>query len=200
MKWDLYCLITNFFHSVSVSALAKTNNNWDNLYGHINKCMEVIGTDKKPNFIAVDFIGSAGDLKMITEFYNDGGIIFYEGNDSTKDIVCGLSGKKSRNSRSGHHGCENDEARSAKIFNTAKGTKFSVYDDPEGPQQSADWFGFGKLDDFSVITVIKDVGSGGCLVPTFEKKYSSDCFRMEYFKKDGLYKKVSYFSVQPPED
>jgi len=130
---------------------------------------------------------AASRYHIDTDFFNDGGIIFYKGNRAAvQDILCGKSGKKTREFRYDSY-CANDYARSAKIFNTRKGTAFAVYDNSN----------LSMEDDFAIIEVTKDIDDVGCFVDTFQSSTTSCGVRVTYYRNNGLDGKVSAWSIQP---
>ncbi|EDM68919.1 hypothetical protein PE36_19980 [Moritella sp. PE36] len=178
----------NHFPNVPHSGIAASDNNWDGLYPRIiDTCMPATLLDKKPNFIAVDFI-EQGDVQEITEVLNEGGVIFYEGNGATQNIVCGIGGDKTRYIPSGEHGCENDEARSAKLVDVQAGTTIVVYDSPSG----------NTNDDYTVIQIKHNLSE--YVIDSFESNVSNAAVNQWAFHNNGLDGKISYFEVFKPGD
>merc|ERR1719330_1195618 len=107
---------------------------------------------------------------------NQGGVIFYEGNSASQNIVCGLAVGKKREVQGGNEGCENDEARSARFLNVPAGTNLVVFDSPSKDKQ----------DDFTSITVKTDIGQDGQVVSSFESSFSNTYFNVVSFRNNGL--------------
>ncbi|ELU8564822.1 hypothetical protein [Vibrio parahaemolyticus] len=166
------------------------DNSWDGLYPRVvDTCIPATGLNIKPNFVALDFI-SDGDGKQIVDVLNHGGIVFYEGNNAEQNIVCGIGAGIHQDFSAGNNGCENDEARSAKLVNVKKGTSFAVFDSPDR----------NLSDDFTIITVNEDIGEPGVVINSFEETYSNNKVSVDYFRYNGLDGKVSRFEVKPDGD
>ena len=188
----------NHFPDCSAAGVESENNKWSSLGKHIFTCMHVlegIGTLRKPNFIAVDFISDGGDPHEITDVIMNGGIILWEGNGATQDIVCGIPTNRHEfyNFKGDNDGlgCENDEARSASFFSVPKGTRIRVCDSED----------CASSDDRSDIYAVgRSVLFFGPVISTFEENYNDALFRQVYDKDNGLDGKVSKAEIWVSED
>ena len=186
--WSRLFTMNHFGQTGDVVA-AGNDNNWDGLYPRISPtCTLEAQLGSKPNFLAADYINT-GDVQEITEVMNDGGVIFYEGNNATQNIVCGMSLTENRTFTGGQHGCENDEARSAKLVGVRAGTEFYVYDSPSGSLE----------DDFARVFVKKNIGTNGAVINSFEQNIDTEFYSVEFFRNNGLDGKISRWEVSPPK-
>lgn len=177
-KWSRLFTMNHFYTANGIDIFGRTSNtdsvnSWDGLFPRIELCVNKTKMKKFPNFIPVDYV-EKGDLVEITETLNYGGIIFYEGNNATKDIVCGLSVGRNRTIKRGDKGCSNDDARSAKLVNVPAGTKFRVYDSPDGDYD----------DDWAEVEVLKDIGKQGYVLKHFQQGYTDSKIRISYYGDD----------------
>jgi hypothetical protein len=178
--------VMNHFHGVPEEMHARTDNRFDLLQQRVDSyCKPAAG--RTPNFVALDHVHQ-GDPIEYASVLTQGGIVFYEGNNATQDIVCGLPGRYSLsiNAQSvGSHGCENDEARSARIVNAKAGMRFTVYDSPSG----------STGDDWTEIAVLRDAPS--ITINSFQVSRNDGTVRVTHHSKNGLDGKISRFVVSP---
>ncbi|BDU18823.1 hypothetical protein [Dyella sp. GSA-30] len=179
--------VMNQFHGVSLGLHARLDNRFDRLLDRVdNYC--AIPAMRKPNFIAVDHY-EQGDGLAFSGVVTQGGVIFYRDNAAGGDIVCGVPGRVhiDANIKNGDFtGCENDEARSARIANLPAGTRISVYDSPDG----------NTSDDYTTIVLRKDVTN--LIVPSFETTGTNADWEITYRRKNGLDGKISRIVIDPP--
>ena len=130
---------------------------------------------------------------QIADFTNNSGIILFEGNDLTQDIVCGIDTSFSRNinMQSNSIGCENDEARSILFSDIAAGTLITLYDSPSR----------SKEDDFVIIYIKRYIGSmydgQAHYVGTFETDViNNEYISMDFYRNNGLDGKLSYITIE----
>lgn len=190
INWTRLFTMNHFRNAFESRFRAGDDNNWDGLYPRIKNCMTKNRLNRKPNYIAMDFVHH-GDGLEVSEVLTDGGIILYEGNNASQNIVCGLSAGISRNVNRRSFGCENDEARSAELVNTPANTTFRVFDSPSG----------STSDDYFVLTVKKDLSEGFStpyVVQSFEQSGSNGSVDSFYSGGNGLDGKVSYIEVRSP--
>lgn len=177
----------NHFGRTGDAVQAGNDNNWDGLYPRITTSTAAANIGSRPNFLAVDFV-TTGDVQEIAEVMTEGGIIFYEGNHATQNIVCGIGVGQSSTVRGGEHGCENDEARSAKFVQVPPKTKLTVYDDPGGSMS----------DDYTTVTTKKFTSD--VVISSFESDASNDQYDQSHQHNNGLDGKISRFEVVAAKD
>lgn len=110
-------------------------------------------------------------------------ISLYEGANGSQDHVCVVSVKgdsstdftTSPNPRN----CDNDEARSAKLFDAPAGRTIRLFDSPQGSRQ----------DDWIEITTKRAIGEK--LIGSFERSFEDADVRVVFHRNDGLNGKVS---------
>lgn len=175
----------NHFGMTGDMVAAGNDNNWDGLYPRINTCKTASNTNLKPNFLMADYV-NVGDVQEMAEVMTEGGIIFYEGNYASQNIVCGIGTKQYRKFSSGNYGCENDEARSAKLVNVQAGTVIKVYDSSSGSEN----------DDFSIIKVKRFAKS--VVIRSFEANANNSDYSLDFYRNNGLDGKISRFEIYPP--
>lgn len=185
--WNRLFLM-NHFHKIP----ELTHGDFDNRWDHIED-REIKHCKRRPTFIAVDSV-DRGDVLEYVEHRNNGGVVAYEGDDATQDVVCGFSSVVSRNwsLHDGERlGCENDEMRSLKLRGMKAGQRITFYDRPDGSRD----------DDFGVLNIDKDIPwDDPQVVNRLELTQSSPFFRYAYSGGDGLSGKVSHIRVQPSAD
>lgn len=110
-------------------------------------------------------------------------VSLYEGNDGTQDHVCVVDIDHDAatvfNTLPNPRRCDNDEARSARLFDVSAGRTLRLYDSPAGERQ----------DDWVEITVKRDAAE--VLIPSFERSFENDDVRVVYHRNNGLDGKVS---------
>lgn len=155
-----------------------------------NKCKPAAKRD--PNFIAVDFI-EQGDVLEYVEAHNNGGVVAYEGDNLTQSLVCTFSTAFERtinlkDDNKERLGCENDEMRSLSLSGVKKGTRITLFDNPDGHMQ----------DDYAIIDVRRDIGRDKIVrVNKFEKNVLDNAdYRLVYVRNNGLAGKVSRIKVE----
>ncbi|MGV3520505.1 M12 family metallo-peptidase [Luteitalea sp.] len=103
----------------------------------------------------------------------------YEGNDGTQNLVCSLPvGQRSAFDFT-RGGCDNDEARSLRLYDVTQGSILLLFDDSGGK----------RSDDWVAIQTKRDLV--GATVGSFERSMEDDNLRMVYSRNDGLDGKVS---------
>lgn len=132
--------------------------------------------------MAVDFV-TVGDVQEIAEVLTEGGFVFYEGNDATQNIVCGIGAGSSRSVEGGEEGCENDEARSVRMINVPANTRLQVFNSRSG----------STSDDFSILTTKQTIEDEH--ISSFEQNRNTNSFSVVFFRNNGLDGKVSLFEV-----
>jgi len=181
MNWSRLFTM-NHFGSLGNAVRAEIHNNWDGLFERVLLCTSNAGIDSYPNFLAVDFV-TVGDVQEIAEVLTEGGFIFYEGNGATQDIVCGIGAGKSRSVKGGEKGCENDEARSVRIFNVPANTRLQVFDSRDGSMS----------DDFNILRTKRNIEDES--MSSFEQDLNTNSFSSTFLRNNGLDGKVSLFRV-----
>ena len=115
-------------------------------------------------------------------------ISLYEAKNSSQDHVCveELSINKVINfkSDSNYRDCDNDEAKSASIFDTPAGITILLFDNPNGSKQ----------DDWLEINIKQDIQE--LQISSFEESFENDDVQVIYHKKNGLNGKVSRLEVK----
>lgn len=123
---------------------------------------------------------------------NRGGFLLYEGLSASQDLVCGVpfSDGLVLNLQSGYDaGCENDEAKSMKIWGVKKDTLITLYDDP----------GRSQNDDYLEVYMLQDcTRAAPCLVATFENTFSTQQVSTRFHRSNGLNGKVSSLKIESP--
>lgn len=110
-----------------------------------------------------------------------GGLLFFEGNNATQNVLnTSFLDNPSRGRVS-----PNDEARSLLFQYFRVGAVITVYDDKN----------FSKSDDYCVIR-IKAYATTRYVVASFERSYEDDYVQVTYYRKNGLDGKVSSCSVE----
>lgn len=180
--------VMNHFHGVAETLHSKTDNRYDKLMERVyGTC--AVAARRPPNYIVIDHY-QQGDAFELAGVLNQGGIVLYEGNHATQDIVCGIPGGETTaiNFKSGsRRGCENDEARSARLFGLRAGTTITVFDSPDGK----------RSDDYMVVRVLKDLGGHAVTIPSFHTSYKDAYVDVQARYHNGLDGKVSRVNVAP---
>ena len=170
-----------------------THSRVDNEYTHLldrfmNYCYPA--SNKLPNYLSVDNYNEGDPLEFV-DIINKGGFIFYEGNNATQDVVCGVVGSFTHNVNmmDNNIGCENDEARSVLISNVNARTKLTVYDNPDS----------STSDDFCEIYIKKDIGKyyeeNEYIINSFEANINDEFVLVNCFRNNGLDGKVSNIDI-----
>jgi len=180
-KWSRLFTM-NHFRTLGNAVQAPNDNNWDGLFERILFCTKKAGIGSYPNFLAVDFV-TVGDVQEIAEVLTEGGFIFYEGNGATQNIVCGIGAGTSRSVKGGEKGCENDEARSVRMFNVPANTRLQVFDSPDGSMS----------DDFNILRTTRKIEDES--IHSFEQDLNTYSFSSVFLRNNGLDGKVSLFKV-----
>ncbi|HEX7815560.1 hypothetical protein [Dyella sp.] len=184
-SWDRL-FVMNQFHGVSLSAHSRQDNRFDKLLDrHNNHCFPA--AQRIANYIAIDHI-EQGDGLPFAGVLSQGGVIFYEGNRAMQNIVCGIPGRVTINinTQNDSLGCENDEARSARIVGLPAGTRISIYDSPSG----------STSDDYTIITLRRNIED--LVIPTFQQNVNNADIEMVFRRHNGLDGKVSRIKIEPP--
>ena len=183
--------VMNHFHGLPMSLHSGYDNQLGGDVGLLRRITQYCepAAERFPNYIAVDFVDQ-GDVLEYGEERNNGGIIAYEGNNATQDVVCAFSTALRRNinmkgSDSERHGCENDEMRSIVLDRIKAGQRITFFDSPDGDEN----------DDYAVLDILKDTRSA--VIPTFEKSVLNENYRLTFHKKNGLDGKISYIKIEP---
>jgi hypothetical protein len=178
----------NHFHGVGESLHARTDNRYDKLMERVyGTCAQA--ARRPPNYLVIDHY-EQGDAFELAGVLNQGGIVLYEGRNATQNIVCGIPGGEATtiNFKSGdRRGCENDEARSARLFGLRAGTTFTVFDSPDGK----------RSDDYTMVRVLRDLGSRTVTIPSFHTSYKDGYVDVQARYRNGLDGKVSRVNVVP---
>lgn len=183
--------VMNHFHGVPEYYHSGFDNRWDWVQNRIDDtCTPAAG--RHPNYLAVDFV-EQGDVLEYVEWKNNGGIIAYEGNNATQDVVCGFSTATRRNIRlqdsdAARLGCENDEMRSLKLRGVKAGQRITFYDHPNGSRD----------DDYTIIDIKRDIPPEQFnIISSFEQTVEATNYRQRYSGGNNLDGKVSYIKVEP---
>jgi hypothetical protein len=178
--------VMNQFHGVSFAAHSRLDNRYDKLENRDEAWCRA-ESNRKPNFIAIDHVG-VGDAFQYAGVLNGGGIVLYEGPNVSQNIVCGIPTEASLKDdfQSPTLGCENDEAKSARLHRVAKGTVITLFDSPSQKRN----------DDFVVITALRDIGTVD--VDSFEQATQNADIRVDVHYVNGLNGKVSSVDVNSP--
>jgi hypothetical protein len=111
----------------------------------------------------------------------------YEGANGTQDHVCVVALDRDTvvNFASGpnERHCDNDEARSAILFEATAGSIVTLLDDPDGSRE----------DDWLEVVVKRDVAA--LEIPTLEASFENDDARVTYHRNNGLDGKASRLEV-----
>lgn len=114
-------------------------------------------------------------------------VSLYEGNDGTQDHVCvvpaSVDAAINFTDSSNMRWCDNDEARSIKLFDVPAGRVIRLYDSPDGSTQ----------DDWVEIRVKRAITEK--LVGTLQESFEDEDVRVVYHRNDGLDGKVSRVEV-----
>jgi hypothetical protein len=114
-------------------------------------------------------------------------ISLYEGGGGTQDHVCVVSLEQdnvvSFTFGPNERHCDNDEARSAVLYDVPAGRVVRLLDDPEGARE----------DDWIEVIVKRDVVALD--IPTLEASFESDDARVTYHRNDGLDGKASRLEI-----
>lgn len=118
----------------------------------------------------------------------DGGsgprMALYEGNEGSQNLVCTLNiGQQASVAFQGHPECDNDEARSAVLFDARAGTVIRLYDSPRGLRE----------DDWVELVVERDISEAR--ISTFERSTQWSGVRATYHRNNGLDGKVSLVEI-----
>ncbi|MGK7923049.1 MAG: hypothetical protein AB4080_23920 [Trichodesmium sp.] len=117
-----------------------------------------------------------------------GGLVFYEGNNCTQDVVATYDPSVDVNDNCKDTSrCQNDEARSLLIQGLAEYSTVSVYDNPDAAQD----------DDYSIIKIRSVSGGDTVCIGTFEKDYDNGEVEVIYERDNGLDGKISHITVTP---
>lgn len=118
-------------------------------------------------------------------------IDFWEGDDGTQDRVCILPFQEGAevDFEEDDFSCENDEARSATLFDLSPGMTVTVFNDP----------GCGTGDDWTTIQVLRPIGPEGHLIGWFEGTFSDGTVDVTYHDHGGLAGKVSCVRTDTPD-
>lgn len=113
-------------------------------------------------------------------------IIFYEGDDATQDVVCTIPldnsvGHVNFTNSSNIYNCDNDEARSAILWDMKAGNTYRIFDSSNGSTN----------DDFLVVFIKQDFAEK--LIPEFEESFEDSEIRVTYCCGGNLNGKVSSF-------
>jgi len=177
--------LMNHFHTVPELIHGDYDNHWEFL-----EAREREHCKRMPNFIAIDSV-ERGDALEYVEHRNNGGVVAYEGDNATQNVVCGFSSAIGHNwsMQDGERlGCENDEMRSLKIRGMKKGQRITFHDRPDGTRD----------DDFGVLNIDRDIPWDSPMVLTsLERAQYNDSFRYLYSGGNGLAGKVSQIRVEP---
>lgn len=114
-------------------------------------------------------------------------ISLYEGNNGSQDHVCvypvAVDSEVSFQSDVNFRFCDNDEARSGKLFDVPAGRVIRLLDHPDGKRE----------DDWAEIIVKRNVAEK--LIPTFQRPFEDADVRLIHHRNNGLDGKVSRIEV-----
>ena len=117
-------------------------------------------------------------------------ITWFEGNDGSQNVVRRDSFSNSNSyyiaSNLKRESGQNDEIRSVVLENLPKGTRLTVYDNPDG-----------KTDDDWTTLVIKEY-KPKIVIRHFEETKETSDYRMDYHRKNGLNGKISRVVIDAP--
>ena len=125
------------------------------------------------------------ETAITLESFRIGGprISLYEGNRGTQDHVCVIPVAADEaidfTSSADFRFCDNDEARSLRLFDVPAGHVIRLYDDPRGDTED-DW-----------VEIVAKRALADKLIPTFEQSFEDTDVRVVYHRKNGLDGKVS---------
>lgn len=177
--------LMNHFHKVPELIHGDYDNHWEYI-----EAREIKHCKRMPNFVAIDSV-ERGDALEYVEHRNNGGVVAYEGDNATQNVVCGFSAAIAHNWSMKDRerlGCENDEMRSLKIRGMKKGQRIKFYDRPDGTRD----------DDFGVLNIERDIPWDEPLViKSLNFVQYHPAFRYLYSGGDGLAGKVSQITVEP---
>ncbi|MCS4229945.1 hypothetical protein EDF77_3207 [Stenotrophomonas maltophilia] len=177
--------LMNHFHKVPELIHGDYDNHWEYI-----EAREIKHCKRMPNFVAIDSV-ERGDALEYVEHRNNGGVVAYEGDDATQNVVCGFSSAIAHNwsMKDGERlGCENDEMRSLKIRGVKKGQRITFYDRADG----------GRDDDFGVLNIDRDIPwDSPVVLNTLDSVQYRPAFRYLYSGGNGLAGKVSHIRVEP---
>jgi len=111
---------------------------------------------------------------------------FYEGNNATQDLICGINASVNQSLHLPAGSCSNDEARSLVLFDLPAGRAVRLFDSPSG-QTEDDWVEIEALQTVSQRTL-----------STFESSFNDGQLRVSFFRNNGLDGKVSRIEIGPP--
>jgi len=114
-----------------------------------------------------------------SNYYFMGIIAFYEGNNATQNIVQTIEDNPGQDFKP----VQNDEIRSAKLFDVRPGAEIRVYDSPDG----------NTGDDFCIVNVKRP--SPEYIVGSFERTYEDEYVRVTFIRNNGLDGKISRIRV-----
>lgn len=180
--------VMNHFHGVGEAMHSKTDNRYDKLMERVyGSCARAAG--RPPNYIVIDHY-QHGDAFELAGVLNQGGVVLYEGNRATQDIVCGIPGGEATAldfTKESPKGCENDEARSARLFGLRAGTTFTVFDSPRG----------NRSDDYATVRVLRDLKDRTVTIPSFHTSYNDGDVAVEARYRNGLDGSISRLNLTP---
>ena len=177
--------VMNQVHGVGEILHALSDNSYDKLQDRYNLYCGPASGRRPINFLAVDFYQQGAALEFAGVKTN-GGLVLYEGNNASKDVVCGIPAAPTRVLQFQANGCGNDKARSGRLENVVAGTVFRLYDAASG---STD-------DDYAVLTAKRNIVSSN--IPSFENPAENADYQLSFYRKNGLDGKISRVEVVAP--
>ncbi|GFM71291.1 hypothetical protein PSCICL_22830 [Pseudomonas cichorii] len=180
-SWNRLFLM-NQFHTVT--STTTDSGKYDNNLTHLMRRTASCGA--KPNFVAINNYRS-GDAFAYARTLTQGGIYLWEGEnaDKKRDAVCAIP-SGSRTLVLPTLGCENDEAKSMTLSGITKGTRITLYDNPNGR----------RSDDYAVIDIKRDIGiNESVLIPKFDKSRKNADYQMVFASNNNLNGKVSRIEI-----
>ncbi|MBB3226305.1 hypothetical protein FHW69_000895 [Luteibacter sp. Sphag1AF] len=181
--------VMNHFHGGAESSHSGYDNRYDVLGARVDGTCKA-EAKRAPNYLVIDHF-EKGDAFELAGVLMQGGIVLYEGNNASQNVVCGIPGRMAANfsfNQSDRRGCENDEARSATIENVPAGTIFQLYDSPSASGN----------DDYFSVKVVRDLTGRKVTIPSFERSYMNEDVVVLAGRRNGLDGKVSYARVIVP--
>jgi hypothetical protein len=180
--------VMNHFHGTGEALHARLDNRYDKLAERVyGSC--ATAARRPPNFLVIDHYQN-GDAFELAGVLNQGGMVLYKGNKGADEIVCGIpAGQKTAIDfkSDDRRGCENDDARSARLVGVPAGTTFFVYDSRDG----------SRSDDYATVRVLKDLTNRSVVIPSFHTSYADSDVSVSAHYKNGLDGKVSHVAVVP---
>jgi hypothetical protein len=98
----------------------------------------------------------------------------YEGNAARQNIVCTLDASRNQTVNFAAYPCDNDEARSLRLYDMPAGRVIRLFDSPDGKHE----------DDWIEIEILRPIAQ--YTLSTFERSVRDSSLRATYFRNNGL--------------